>query len=404
MKVFVAHPVRQHVRWLLGALESQGMLHSFWTLLPDSRKIPPLARFLIPRLHNLLRRNDLPDIPKGRIRTLYGPIIFQRVLARAPWAFLRDFGELITWTIFDRWVSRNLARLKPDLVIGYEMCSEMTFRQAKNMGIPCVLDAAACHFRWVDQQLESKFYSKKFHPSKSLRLRKLNETRLADWIVCPSNLAKRTYTNQFTPQEKVLVNSLGYDPYKFTPGRSQPSNRYRPPTFVYVGQLANHKGLDILLEAFRQTITEYPDVILKVIGPKLSIPVKSSKNINVLGRFTSDQLASELASSDCLVLPSRADSYGLVVLEALAMGVPVIVSENAGVTEVIRNGENGWTITPNSVRALTLRMVACVKNIQQLRSMSNSCRDSVKDLTWDRYQKRSISLYLTLCKDARAQQ
>jgi glycosyltransferase involved in cell wall biosynthesis len=284
------------------------------------------------------------------------------------------------------------------------MCSEKTFRQAKNMGIPCVLDAAACHFRWVDQQLESKFYSKKFHPSKSLRLRKLNETRLADWIVCPSNLAKRTYTNQFTPQEKVLVNSLGYDPYNFTPGRSQPSNRYRPPTFVYVGQLANHKGLDILLEAFRQTITEYPDVILKVIGPKLSIPVKSSKNINVLGRFTSDQLASELASSDCLVLPSRADSYGLVVLEALAMGVPVIVSENAGVTEVIRNGENGWTITPNSVRALTLRMVACVKNIQQLRSMSNSCRDSVKDLTWDRYQKRSISLYLTLCQDARAQQ
>jgi len=404
MKVFVAHPVRQHVRWLLRALESQGMLHSFWTLLPDSRKIPPLARFLIPRLHNLLRRNDLPDIPKGRIRTLYGPIIFQRVFARAPWAFLRDFGELITWTIFDRWVSRNLARLKPDLVIGYEMCSEKTFRQAKNMGIPCVLDAAACHFRWVDQQLESKFYSKKFHPSKSLRLRKLNETRLADWIVCPSNLAKRTYTNQFIPQEKVLVNSLGYDPYNFTPGRSQPSNRYRPPTFVYVGQLANHKGFDILLEAFRQTITEYPDVILKVIGPKLSIPVKSSKNINVLGRFTSDQLASELASSDCLVLPSRADSYGLVVLEALAMGVPVIVSENAGVTEVIRNRENGWTITPNSVRALTLRMVACVKNIQQLRSMSNSCRDSVKDLTWDRYQKRSISLYLTLCEDARAQQ
>ena len=404
MKVFVAHPVRQHVRWLLGALESQGMLHSFWTLLPDSRKIPPLARFLIPRLHNLLRRNDLPDIPKERIRTLYGPIIFQRVFARAPWAFLRDFGELITWTIFDRWVSKNLARLKPDLVIGYEMCSEKTFRQAKNMGIPCVLDAAACHFRWVDQQLESKFYSKKFHPSKSLRLRKLNETRLADWIVCPSNLAKRTYTNQFIPQENVLVNSLGYDPYNFTPGRSQPSNRYRPPTFVYVGQLANHKGLDILLEAFRQTITKYPDVILKVIGPKLSIPVKSSKNINVLGRFTSDQLAGELASSDCLVLPSRADSYGLVVLEALAMGVPVIVSENAGVTEVIRNGENGWTITPNSVRALTLRMVACVKNIQQLRSMSNSCRDSVKDLTWDRYQKRSISLYLTLCEDARAQQ
>jgi glycosyltransferase involved in cell wall biosynthesis len=284
------------------------------------------------------------------------------------------------------------------------MCSEKTFRQAKNMGIPCVLDAAACHFRWVDQQLETKFYSKKFHPSKSLRLRKLNETRLADWIVCPSNLAKRTYTNRFIPQEKVLVNSLGYDPYKFTPVRSQPSNRYRPPTFVYVGQLANHKGLDILLEAFRQTITEYPDVILKVIGPTLSIPVKSSKNINVLGRFTSDQLASELASSDCLVLPSRADSYGLVVLEALAMCVPVIVSENAGVTEVIRNGENGWTITPNSVRALTQRMVACVKNIQQLRSMSNSCRDSVKDLTWDRYQKRSISLYLTLCEDARAQQ
>jgi glycosyltransferase involved in cell wall biosynthesis len=393
MKILVAHPVRQHVRWLLGALEQEGILHSFWTLLPDSRMVPPWAHGIIPSLYETLSRNNVSEIPRERIRVLWGPILLQRCLARVSWTWLRELGELIAWRIFDWWVARNLVRINPDIVIGYEMCCVRTFKCAKLLKIPCVLDASACHYRWVDQQLDIRFISKPFSPGRALRLAKQREVRQADWILCPSMLARKTYEQHFVSRNKVLLNPFGYDPTFFyvRPIKDLPIRS--EPRFVFVGQLTRHKGLDVLLEAFKRILINYPKATLRIIGPALELTVNSATNVTVLGRLGPDKLASELRRSDCLVLPSRVDSFGIVAVEALAMGLPVIVSSNAGVADVIREDKNGWTVPVADVDALVYRLSKCAKNIEHLRGMSERCQDSVRKLTWSHYQRRCLELF-----------
>ncbi len=389
MRVLIAHPSRQHVRWLLEALEAKNVLGSFWTLLPDSRCLPPWAHLVFPAKTKAIRGNDIPEVPLEKIHVLWGPLLAQRIFARSGSVWLRDLGEWFAWTLFDWWVSAQIKRIKPDLVIGYEMCCLRTFRHAKRLGATCILDAAACHFRWVDQQLlGSKFSAKPLDPRSALRMRKLCEARLADAIMCPSELARSTYVRHHLSRKKVFVNSLGYAPHVFSLKLRREIRSHIHPTFVYVGQLAKHKGLHVLLEAFGRVADKHPSVRLRVVGPTLDIKVTDSEKIQVLGRISPAELAKELATSDCLLLPSLTDSLGLVVLEALAIGVPVVVSDHAGSMQFVRNGENGWVVPAGNPHALAKRLEQCVDKIDSIRGMSDQCSASVADYTWQHYQQR----------------
>lgn len=389
MRVLVAHPSRQHVRWLLEALERKHVLLSFWTLLPDSRCLPAWTHLAFPTLAKAVRRNDIPEVPREKIHVLWGPLLFQRLFARTRSVWLRDLGEWFAWTLFDYWVSMHLKRVKPDLVIGYEMGCLRTFRQAKRLGATCILDAAACHFRWVDQQiLGSKYRAKSLDPCSALRRRKLSEARLADFIMCPSELAKVTYVRHRLSRAKVFVNPLGYEPQVFFPPSHPEIGRHMNPTFIYVGQLAKHKGLHILLDAFDRVAVKHPSVRLRVVGPSLDLQVTPNENTQVLGRISPSELSKELASCDCLVLPSLTDSLGLVVLEALAVGLPVCVSDHAGAMQFVKNGENGWIIPAGNSHALARRLEQCVDDIDVVRGMSDQCSASVADYTWRHYQQR----------------
>ncbi len=389
MKVLVAHPSRQHVRWLLEALEGKNVLSSFWTLLPDSRCLPAWGFLAFPAITKAIRRNDIPEVPLERVHVLWGPLLVQRFFAKTGSVWLRDLGEWFAWTLFDWWVSMHLKRVKPDLVIGYEMCCLRTFQQAKRLGATCILDAAACHFRWVDQQiLGSKFRAKPLDPCSALRRRKLCEARLADFIVCPSELAKSTYVRHHLSRTKVFVNPLGYAPLVFFPRMNGEIKRYLHPTFVYVGQLANHKGLRVLLDAFDRVAIKHPSVRLRVVGPTLDLKVTPNENIQVLGRLSPSELSKELANCDCLILPSLTDSLGLVVLEALAVGLPVVVSDHVGAMQFVRDGENGWIVPAGNSHALASRLGQCVNDIDSVRGMSDQCSASVSDYTWRHYQQR----------------
>ncbi len=389
MRVLVAHPSRQHVRWLLEALEAKNVLSSFFTLLPESRCIPAWTQVALPGMAKAIRRNDIPEVPVDKIHVLWGPMLFQRFFARADSVWLRDFGEWFAWTLFDWWVSMHLQRVKPDLVIGYEMCCLRTFQRAKRLGATCILDAAACHFRWVDQQIRgSKFRAKPLDPSSALRRRKLCEARLADFIICPSELAKSTFVRHYLASHKVFVNSLGYAPDVFHPRLRGKVKRCLQPIFVYVGQLAKHKGLHVLLEAFERITADHPSVTLKIVGPTLDIKVTPTENIQVLGRLSPSELSKDLASCDCLILPSLTDSFGLVVLEALAVGLPVVVSDHVGAMQFVKNEKNGWIVPAGNSHALASRLRQCVTEIDLIRDMSDQCSLSVIDYTWEHYQQR----------------
>jgi len=95
---------------------------------------------------------------------------------------------------------------------------------------------------------------------------------------------------------------------------------------------------------------------------------------------------------DCLILPSRLDSFGMVVVEAMAAGVPVIATSAAGAAQAIKPGVNGWIVEPGDARALVSAMRHVCAQIARVRAMRADCIASVEDHDWRRYRARAIEV------------
>lgn len=159
------------------------------------------------------------------------------------------------------------------------------------------------------------------------------------------------------------------------------------------------EGIDILLNAFNEVSKKHHNVKLKLIGGKgngsLLLEKANNKAITVLDYLPQTELVKEFQTADCFVLPSRFDSYGMVVSEALACGLPVIVSEMVGAKDIVTAGENGWIVPVGDVQALTKRMTWCVENREVLKGMQRSARNAAMDATWAAYHGRLVKCLQT---------
>ena len=155
--------------------------------------------------------------------------------------------------------------------------------------------------------------------------------------------------------------------------------------FVFVGRIVRDKGICELIDAFTRLCNERNDVKLILVGrfeDKLDPLPKGTKeiidnnsNIDFVG-YQSD-VRPYLASSDVLVLPSYREGFPNVVLQAGAMGLPVIVSDVNGSDEVIEPGVNGLIIPKYDPDALYQAMIAMVENTKVTSEMSYSAREII---------------------------
>ena len=92
--------------------------------------------------------------------------------------------------------------------------------------------------------------------------------------------------------------------------------------------------------------------------------------------------------TDVLVLPSRPDSFGRVVGEAMATGLPTLVSEHVGAKEVLTEGENGWVVPAEDAGALAEQMRWCVEHPGEVAAMQAPAVTAAQDYTWAAYRER----------------
>jgi glycosyltransferase involved in cell wall biosynthesis len=118
------------------------------------------------------------------------------------------------------------------------------------------------------------------------------------------------------------------------------------PYILFVGNTKPHKGVDVLLRAFKEVGALFPDIDLVFAGSSLSTETSVqdmintlglSKRVKSLGRISNEELALAYAGGEMFVLPSRYEGFGLPALEAMACGVPVIVSDKGSLPEVVGN-------------------------------------------------------------------
>lgn len=151
-----------------------------------------------------------------------------------------------------------------------------------------------------------------------------------------------------------------------------------PQNFIFVGRLIDYKNLlnflDSFAEAQNQIKTDWGLIILgdgeqKEVLKNL-VEDKKIRNVSFQSGVSWQQVPEYLALSDVLVLPSYSEPWGLVVNEAMACGLPVLVSEKCGCAiDLVRNGENGYTFSPHNKSEMKNLLLKFMNNTQNLQAM-----------------------------------
>jgi glycosyltransferase involved in cell wall biosynthesis len=160
-----------------------------------------------------------------------------------------------------------------------------------------------------------------------------------------------------------------------------------------LGQIAHRKGIKILLDAARLLSGQPIEFILvgPLVSPELLRDMPTS--VHWLGATAYENAAMELRRADVFVLPSLEDAYGLVTAEAMATGLPVVVTDHAGSSELITDGLDGLIVPAGQVTPLVEAIQRLVDDPRLRLRIARAARDRVQaDSSWDNYGQSVLDL------------
>lgn len=166
---------------------------------------------------------------------------------------------------------------------------------------------------------------------------------------------------------------------------------------LYVGRISREKDLPLLARSFRKLCHFRDDLSLVIVGdgPYLEDMKRETGGLPVVfkGRLLGEDLAAAYASSDLFVFPSTTDTFGNVVLEAQASGIPVIVTDMGGPQENLRPGKTGFIVKAHDEKALTEAINAITQDRKRLTAMGRAARRYMEGRSFEKAFEASWELY-----------
>ena len=340
-------------------------------------------------------RNE-EKIPDSKIKAIRSPELLGGLLRRTPFLNKSPLWNTVKDDLFDRFASSIVS--KTDIFIGYASYSLKTLQKAKQLGAITVLERGNIHI--LDQnELMREEHEKlgvKFIVNRVLTEKQLVEYDESDYISVPCEYIKKSFIDRGYPSNKIFVLSLGVDLEKFSK-LPREDDKFR---IIYVGGIQARKGILYLLEAFAKLRgldaelvlvgTVYPEMretMKKYEGIyKYSPPVDQSK----LQRFYS--------CSSVFVIPSIDDGFAMVTAEAMACGLPIIVTTNTGISDVIEEGRHGFVVPIRDSEAIADKIEILYRGKSLLKYMGAEAHLKSKELTWNAYGERMMRIYNGLLK------
>jgi glycosyltransferase involved in cell wall biosynthesis len=157
---------------------------------------------------------------------------------------------------------------------------------------------------------------------------------------------------------------------------------------LYTGRLSREKNLQVLADAFARLHDRRPDVGLVLVGDgpyRAELEQRlAGRPVHFAGVQRGDELARIYASADLFVFPSETDTLGVVLLEAQASGLPVLVSRHGGPKDVMANGRTGWVVDPMQPAELAAAIEAACNDPISFHRMREAARAFATDHTPER--------------------
>jgi len=195
---------------------------------------------------------------------------------------------------------------------------------------------------------------------------------------------------------EVLPNGVDFARYKsdLILPRSLPNNITLPggELVLYVGRIAEHKGVETLIKAAPLVSEKVPEAKFVIAGPKSGgwkiedRRWKTGDRIVFIGEVSEEEKISLMRRASVFVLPSRAEAFGITVVEAMAAGCPVIVSGIPSLTEIVEDEKTGLVFPVDNEKSLADRIVRVLSD----RELSQQISESAKKLVQEKYDWEKI--------------
>lgn len=225
----------------------------------------------------------------------------------------------------------------------------------------------------------------------------------ANLIIGNSQSLMRTLSSKFPEHKhKIKFVHLGVDLNKFHPSRNKSDKPFR---VLFAGRLIPRKGIPVLMKAIQIARRSNSSIRLSVAGGTGNAAYKgylrrTAKGLGIpvafKGNLSRSQIPAFYRSGSCFVCPSQKhEAFGLVNVEAMASGLPVIASTIGGIPEIVRNGHNGYLIDAyKNPGAFASRIVRLAKDPSLTRRLGKQARlDAVNRFSWAQTANKLIRIY-----------
>lgn len=398
-EVIVSHPHRQASIYQIPlAIQAQGIPVKFLTGLyykPNQfpyalvKYLPSSRRETVTRQ---LEKRRLPELKPESVISLGGPWL---EMIYRPWALWRLWWKTHDWLV-GRWIESVPKSSNPVILHTFDYYVKRALFHAQQRGwirvleitLPLITDDL------VGEEFRRLGWSNSYKQMPRVEKEKIiEEFRRADFLVAQSRLTVDDLIGLGIPRNRIILMPLGVDIDRFRPTITKfPKHPFRA---LFAGSLSIRKGLHLVLEAWKQLDLSGAELVLvgsmadrKVISGILE---RYSGYYRWLGFVDDTQLPGIYQSSDIFILPSFAEGSSNVLHEAMASGLPCIVTTNVGCT--LRDGVDGFVIPVGDIDALKDRILQLYHSPELCRTMGAAARARAEQFTWQEYGRRLALAY-----------
>jgi len=362
-----------------------------------------LAKGLSERGHLSRLLTTYPEFAVRRVTGAHLPIksaplleLRRRIYGRFGWGPKPD---LLIARQFANFAANNLPE-SGDLLVGWSSATLEAIAPAKARGVKVIIERGSTHISHQTEVLKEAYRSCGLafdDTDPAMVEREVQEYAAADAISVPSAHAARSFTARGISKNKLLVNGLGVDLSRFHPPATPPDNP--KPRIIFAGGVGVRKGVPWLLRAMGKLSGKAELHLFGQVDPSFREQLSSlvTDDVVVHGPVSTERLAEEYTKADIFCLPSVEEGFGLVVPQAMASGLPVIVSDAVGASDLITPGEQGMIVPAMDDVALADALGSLVEDKSLRHQMGAlAVKRAQAGCSWDDYVSRAVAGYQTL--------
>jgi len=344
------------------------------------------------------RRID--GLPSAKIVEYPWPALWHELRKRLKPVSANDW--VMTNGRFDRWVARKLANSQSRVLVGVETCAEFAMAAAGRLKLKCVLECPGMDAEFLDDlacQSAEEFGlpARRSADDPEMRSRKTRERQMADAFIFCSEVQRRSLGMKIPPDKTTLIAPLWIDTalWRPPPEKSSAPVAKGPLRVLFVGKIAVRKGIPYLLKARKRCDDRIQLTLIGTLNSDVEPLLARTSGINVLPPRSKPALRESYWDHDVLVLPSLGDSFGFVALEAMACGLPVIVTDNCGVPVP----DPAWRVPVMNSDAIAQRLEYYAQNREALKCDGQFAQRFARQFTPERYREQIKNLLRRLLEE-----